>query len=509
MNDETRVRELHKLLDRWCEGTISELEIRRVNELIRGDRRMAREYLCYMELHGSLQCSLDAGPSAVKACLPHSPITAAGSSANVVSRLTSRAARFAALAAAVACALIASAFLLSRQAADNANNSQIGAPMVAARLISTADCRWKTTAERIPAIGGEFRCNEQIEIESGLVQIRSAQGAAMTLRGPARLVFTGPNSVLLESGNLTGEVPDAAKGFTVETPASRIVDFGTEFGVLAEDDGQTALSVFQGAVEVAPRQAAADTKAMRVIAGQALRIDRRGVPGEMQTVDPRQFGLVCRAADAADAANIPDRPDTKILHVDLQRLRSADELRISGELIVAVNVGGNEPVAVGRINFAADDGSYVTSPVRTDPWGTLPWLGDSPDNLALCKVLHSIRYNFAAQNQPGDVSLSIPLPNGVYRLHLLLSENYHACDKRFTDRSINIDLEGEPCIRDMRMLAVQGIAGYPLPPTQAVLLRCDLRVGDGRLDAVLFSKDVAPDIDANVILNAFIVERIN
>ena len=508
---DTSVRELQALLDDWCNGTISRQGADRVNELIRGNRRLAWEYLCFMELHGALRCSLGDEPDGMEVRLPER-ISALAERQPVaplskhVPRSVPRTLWFSGAAAVLLCIFIA---LVAWQSwpevgpiakAPSAN----GNSDVVARLLSTSDCRWKA-ADRTVKNGDEFRRGDRLELESGFANFRTAQGAIITLRGPARLVLTGPNSVQLDSGNLTSEVPEEAKGFTVETASSRIVDVGTEFGVSAESDGQTALSVFQGVVEVAPRKPSGSVKAKRVFAGQALRINCSGTPGKMQTVDPEQFGLVCRpVADGGDGK------ENRIIHIDLKRLRSADELHITAEFVTAVNVGGDKSISVGGVTFTADDGRFVSSPVRKDPWGTLPWLGNSTDNLALCEVLHSIRFNLQQNpEKSGRITIAVPVPNGCYRLQLLLSENHHACGKQFSDRSINIDLEGQPCIRDLRMLAVQGIAGYPVPPTQAILLCCDLRVDDGVLDAMFFSKDLAPGIDPNVILNGLIIERIH
>ena len=69
-NDDTSVRELQTLLDEWCDGTISRQGADRVNELVRGNRRLAWEYLCYMELHGALRCSLGEEPGVPEVRLP-------------------------------------------------------------------------------------------------------------------------------------------------------------------------------------------------------------------------------------------------------------------------------------------------------------------------------------------------------------------------------------------------------------------------------------------------------
>ena len=53
----------------------------------------------------------------------------------------------------------------------------------------------------------------------------------------------------LHYGNVAARVPPAAMSFTIKTPKVQVVDFGTEFGVHAEKDGQVDVHVFQGQVQ--------------------------------------------------------------------------------------------------------------------------------------------------------------------------------------------------------------------------------------------------------------------
>ena len=254
---DSSVRELQALLDEWCNGTLSSQGADRINELVQGNHELAWEYLCYMELHGALRCNFDERHDMPEGRMPsfdsteRMPVIVSPDVGNTdISAGNTVAFRGLWLpyaAAGVFCMLIALVIWRFQTSVDpiaitppaNSNGE------VVARLINTSDCNWKDSSRPV-RVGDEFRCGDILELESGYANIRSAQGANITLRGPVRLVMTGPNSVQLDSGNLTGEVPEEAKGFTVETASTRIVDFGTEFGVSTEDGGLTALSVFQG-----------------------------------------------------------------------------------------------------------------------------------------------------------------------------------------------------------------------------------------------------------------------
>ena len=148
-----------------------------------------------------------------------------------------------------------------------------------------------------------------IDLVKGFARIEFNTGAVLTLQGPAQLVLNQANGVLLRHGTLNSDVPKPARGFTVETASSRIVDFGTEFGVSVDPAGATALSVFQGIVEVARRGADA-AQGRRIRAGQSVRLDdvggRRGAErGRPELLRPRPFRVWGSAVERRSADPCP------------------------------------------------------------------------------------------------------------------------------------------------------------------------------------------------------------
>ena len=45
---------------------------------------------------------------------------------------------------------------------------------------------------------------------------------------------------------LVADVPPSAKGFTVDTPDAKVVDYGTRFGVSTGEDGKYHVQVLEG-----------------------------------------------------------------------------------------------------------------------------------------------------------------------------------------------------------------------------------------------------------------------
>ena len=73
----------------------------------------------------------------------------------------------------------------------------------------------------------------------------------MILEGPADFSVTSATGGELRYGQLSAEVFDAGKGFTIDAPGMRVLDLGTAFGFHVDPDGQGQVHVFKGEVEVA------------------------------------------------------------------------------------------------------------------------------------------------------------------------------------------------------------------------------------------------------------------
>ena len=118
-----------------------------------------------------------------------------------------------------------------------------------------------------------------LEIGSGSsVTLDFDHGAKVTVHGPASVVRLGPSEARLIHGRLTAVVPPAARGFAVETPAGRVVDLGTRFGILAAAAQNVEVHVFEGQVEVRPRK----DGTVPLAAGEAVVLAaERGVIGRL------------------------------------------------------------------------------------------------------------------------------------------------------------------------------------------------------------------------------------
>ena len=90
----------------------------------------------------------------------------------------------------------------------------------------------------------------QLELESGLAQVKYTNGGIINLHGPTLFIVSGPNRGTLIRGKISALAEKVTGGFTVQTSVGKIVDLGTEFGVKVADDSDVEIHVFNGLVRL-------------------------------------------------------------------------------------------------------------------------------------------------------------------------------------------------------------------------------------------------------------------
>ena len=128
------------------------------------------------------------------------------------------------------------------------------------------------------------------------MEIAFSSGATAVVEAPATFELAS-NACRLSVGNLSAQVPPAARGFRVTTPVVQVVDLGTKFSVAAADDGKVEIHVFTGVVEYASRNAAGQfSNPLRLATGEAVQIDPQGLALPGLKADDTQFLVLGRAS---------------------------------------------------------------------------------------------------------------------------------------------------------------------------------------------------------------------
>jgi hypothetical protein len=156
------------------------------------------------------------------------------------------------------------------------------APPVVAKISRSIGAQWDRAD--IATMPGTQLTASNINLIRGLVQITFDSGAEVILQAPCRLELEGANQMYLQSGNLAAAVPKNAKGFTIRTPVSTVVDYGTEFGITVRASGETEAHVFKGEVDL---RSGSDErvyeKSLRIKTGWSGRVDTNAKLSEQLT----------------------------------------------------------------------------------------------------------------------------------------------------------------------------------------------------------------------------------
>lgn len=123
-----------------------------------------------------------------------------------------------------------------------------------AKLTGSTAAIWSGQTAPPPLVG-------PLDLNSGYAEITYQNGVRVILEGPCRFEVTSATSMQVAHGRATVKVPPPVDGFHLDTPAGRITDLGTEFGVAVGSGVEGAViltEVFDGEIEIpaenAPRK---------------------------------------------------------------------------------------------------------------------------------------------------------------------------------------------------------------------------------------------------------------
>lgn len=146
----------------------------------------------------------------------------------------------------------------------------------------SSDAAWH---DGTPRTAGDALPAGVVRFDKGAAQVRFATGAVVALNAPLEFEVLGPKRMFLRSGRITSLVPPEAHGFTVVSPNGEVVDFGTEFTVGVERNGETDVYVVDGEVEVAGGHSVLEDR-VRLTQGFATRLETDTVTGPRITQRP-------------------------------------------------------------------------------------------------------------------------------------------------------------------------------------------------------------------------------
>jgi hypothetical protein len=312
---------LHDLLSALCDGVASPEQMDRIEDLLRRDPAARRFYLRYMDLHARMMQhpalrhvqSEDRGTRArmmnVECRKPNVESLDVRHSAFDIRHSTIRvqvAASALALLLLVGTATVV--YWHSVRSEDQlgyplagheavaswptAGSREPGAgvrrappsllPAVPAARLTAVDCQW-VNPESALRQGESLPAGRRLELASGQVEVVFRSGAKVNIHGPAIFEVQSDNSGFLTLGRLTARADTPqSRGFTVHSRTAATVDLGTEFTVVAAQDGHSQIHVVEGAVEVRLSNGKAQR---RLGVGQSIEVEP-GSPSVIARIEP-------------------------------------------------------------------------------------------------------------------------------------------------------------------------------------------------------------------------------
>jgi hypothetical protein len=275
--------ELQTLIDAYCEHALSTADQQRLEARLAADPVALERFVLFLEFHSRMRrWALRAQQAKVASDVfgavgSMGPLTARANAIPLLSidlgdtkefgwgrssvganlRVLFGGA-FSVLTTPLALLLVAAGFLLGgataiwwigHRAADIPSQVAIDMPRVApvAYLTMANGCDWGKNSARVQVVGSTVNLGEELTLLEGIAEFRLSSGASLSIEGPATLVMTSPDSLVLQQGTLTTRIPWKASDFQILAGTSRLTALDAEFGVQVKGSSVN-VHVFSGEV---------------------------------------------------------------------------------------------------------------------------------------------------------------------------------------------------------------------------------------------------------------------
>ena len=113
---------------------------------------------------------------------------------------------------------------------------------------------------------------EPIQLSKGVIKFITDDNVEVLLQGPSEFTFISSSEINLTYGKLFARVSEQGLGFAVATPNSKIVDLGTEFGVLSHINGDTEVHMYKGKANLFAGSKSANKTSQLITSGFARKV---------------------------------------------------------------------------------------------------------------------------------------------------------------------------------------------------------------------------------------------
>jgi len=107
----------------------------------------------------------------------------------------------------------------------------------------------------------------------GWLTLQTLNGVSVTLDAPFRAELLDHDRIHLAQGRARVRVPEGAEGFRLDSPSFEVVDLGTEFATVVNQDGTGTCRVFEGKADVSLLDSIGEVKrTQRLVANESVRV---------------------------------------------------------------------------------------------------------------------------------------------------------------------------------------------------------------------------------------------
>lgn len=182
---------------------------------------------------------------------------------------------------------------------------------------------------------------QAIALRSGQVEMSFDAGVEVVVNGPAHFEVRSAESAYSSRGAISVRVGPDGDGFTIDTPSTRVIDIGTEFGVAVNEAGETEVAVFRGIVDLAYGDGPVQNAAVRqrLNQGEAIRVGVNGSLDRVTSITSDRFPV-------SAALRAGDNPREPIIADVTDNIRAGDSNKFYR--IVRTGLHDDSPAFVDR-----------------------------------------------------------------------------------------------------------------------------------------------------------------
>lgn len=111
-----------------------------------------------------------------------------------------------------------------------------------------------------------------IRLMRGIIKLRTDENVEIVLESPAEFQFLSDSQISIQYGKLFARVSSQGLGFTVNTPNSKVIDLGTEFGILCHPNGDAEVHVYKGKTNLIAGRKNNQKTSQLLMAGSARKV---------------------------------------------------------------------------------------------------------------------------------------------------------------------------------------------------------------------------------------------